>query len=145
MHQKVILAYDGSLESQQALINCKDLSHCEHAKVHLLSVGPYETISIDHEGSYYSELENKLEEEIRLKILNEGVEQLNRAGIEAAGKLLNGDAVDKIVNYAHTIGADLIMLGHKHRDNWLERWWAGSIPKALIEHSPCSVLVVIIK
>jgi hypothetical protein len=37
------------------------------------------------------------------------------------------------------------MLGHQHRDNWLERWWAGSIPKALIEHSPCSVLVVIIK
>jgi len=47
-----------------------------------------------------------------LKILNEGVEQLNAAGIEATGKLLKGDAVDKIVEYAHTIGADLIMLGH---------------------------------
>jgi len=70
-----------------------------------------------------------------LKILNEGVEQLNAAGIEATGKLLKGDAVDKIVEYAHTIGADLIMPGHQHRDNWLERWWAGSIPKALIEHS----------
>jgi nucleotide-binding universal stress UspA family protein len=43
------------------------------------------------------------------------------------------------------LSADLIMLGHKHRDNWLERWWAGSIPKAMIEHSRCSVLVVITK
>jgi len=94
---------------------------------------------------FYSEPENKIEEERRLKILSEGVEKLNMAGIEATGKLLKGDAVDKIVEYAHTIGADLIMLGHQHRDNWLERWWAGSIPKALIEHSPCSVLVVIIK
>jgi nucleotide-binding universal stress UspA family protein len=98
-----------------------------------------------HEGSYHSELENKIEEERRLKILHDGVQQLNSAGFEAAGKLLKGDAVDQIVEYAHAIDADLIMLGHQHRDNWLERWWAGSIPKALIEHSPCSVLVVIIK
>ncbi|MEY3077368.1 MAG: hypothetical protein RI892_426 [Pseudomonadota bacterium] len=145
MYQKVILAYDGSLESQQALLNCKVLLQWEQAKVYLLSVCHFETISMSYEGSYYSELENKLEEERRMKTLNEGVEQLNTAGIEAAGKLLKGDAVDKIVEYAHTIGADLIMLGHQHRDNWLERWWAGSIPKALIEYSPCSVLVVIIK
>ena len=146
MYQNIILAYDGSLESQQALLNCKDLSQWEHAKVHLLSVVPYETISMGrHETSYYSEPENKIEKERRIKILNEGVEQLNTVGIEASGKLLKGDAVDKIVEYAHTIGADLIMLGHLHRDNWLERWWRGSISKALIEHSPCSVLVIIIK
>ena len=145
MYQNIILAYDGSLESQQALLNCKELSQWEHAKVHLLSVVPYETISMGLEGSYCSEPENILEEERRLKILNDGVEQLNTIGIEVAGKLVKGDAVDKIVKYAHTIDADLIMLGHQHRDNWLERWWAGTIPKALIEHSPCSVLVVIIK
>jgi nucleotide-binding universal stress UspA family protein len=145
MHQKVILAYDGSLESQQELLNSKELSHLEHAKVHLLSVGPYKTISMGHEGSYFSELENKIEEEQRLKILNDGVEQLNTTGISATGKLLKGDAVDMIAEFANTVGADLIVLGHKHRNNWLERWWAGSFPKALIEHSPCSVLVVIIK
>ena len=145
MDQKVILAYDGSLESQQALLNCKELSQRKHAKVDLLSVGLYETISMGHEGSYYSELENKIEEEQRLKILNDGVEQLNTTGISATGKLLKGDDVDMNAEYAHTIGADLIMLGHQHRNNWLERWWAGSFPKALIEHSPCSVLVVIIK
>jgi len=74
-----------------------------------------------------------------------GVEQLNKAGIEAVGELLKGNTVDKIVEYANSIDADLIMLGHKHGDNWLERWWRDSMPKALIEHSPCSVLVVIIK
>jgi hypothetical protein len=145
MHQNVILAYDGSFESQQALLNCKELSEWEYDKVHLISVGSYEKISMGHEASYFSELENKIDEECRLKILNDGVQQLNATGIEASGKLLTGDAVDKIVEYALAIGADLIVLGHKHRDNWLERWWAGSIPKALIEHSPCSVLVVIIK
>ena len=145
MYQNIILAYDGSLESQQALLNCKEISQWQHANIHLLSVVPYGTISMGHETSFPTDSDNKIEEERRLKILNEGVEQLKTAGIEAAGELLKGDAVDKIVEYSHTIGADLIMLGHKHRDNWLERWWVGSIPKALIEHSHCSVLVVIIK
>jgi nucleotide-binding universal stress UspA family protein len=145
MYQKIILAYDGSLESQQALLNCKDLSHWQHAKVHLLSVVPYDTIPIGHETSYYTEQHKQVEELRRLKTLKEGVTQLNVAGLEAIGELLNGDAVDQIVKYATSIEADLIMLGHKHHDNWLERWWRSSTPKALIEHSPCSVLVVIIK
>ena len=54
MYQNIILACDGSIESQQALLNCKDLSQWEHAKVHLLSVIPNETISMGHETSYYS-------------------------------------------------------------------------------------------
>jgi nucleotide-binding universal stress UspA family protein len=98
-----------------------------------------------YESSYYNEQQEKIEEGRYLKILTEGVEQLNMAGIDATGSLLKGDPVDQLVEYAHSVSADLIMLGHKHRDNWLERWWSGSIPKALIEHSPCSVLVVIIK
>ena len=39
--------------------------------------------------------------------------------------------------------ADLIIVGHKHLDSWAARWWRGSISGALIEHAPCSVLVVI--
>jgi SAM-dependent methyltransferase len=36
------------------------------------------------------------------------------------------------------------VVGHKHLDSWAARWWRGSISGALIEHAPCSVLVVII-
>jgi len=71
--------------------------------------------------------------------------QLNEAGLEAIGELLQGDAVDQIVKYATIIEAGLIVLGHKHHDNWLELWWRSSIPKSFIEHSLSSVLVVIIK
>lgn len=145
MYQNILLAYDGSTESQQALLNCKDLSQWEHAKVHLLSVMPHDTITMGHEPAYISETDSKFEENHRLVILNEGVKQLKATGIEATGELLKGDAVDQIVACAQSIGADLIMLGHRHRDNWLARWWGGTVPKALVEHSPCSVLVVIIK
>lgn len=145
MYQKIILAYDGSIESQQALLNCKDLSQWEHAKVHLLSVMPYDTTAMGYESTVFIEKDSKFEENRRLEILNEGVKQLKATGVDASGELLKGDAVDQIVESAQSIGADLIMLGHRHRENWLARWWGGSVPKALIEHSPCSVLVVIIK
>lgn len=45
--------------------------------------------------------------------------------------------------FARQIEADLIVVGHKHRDGWAARWWSGSTSPALIEHAPCSVLVVI--
>ncbi len=72
MYQNIILAYDGSLESQQALLNCKEISQWQHAKIHLLSVVPYETISMGRETAFHTDPENKIEEERRLKILNDG-------------------------------------------------------------------------
>jgi len=59
------------------------------------------------------------------------------------GEVLVGDAVDEIARHAKDIGADLIVVGHKHLDSWAARWWRGSLSKSLIEHAPCSVLVVI--
>ncbi len=145
MYKNIVLAYDGSLASQEALINCKDLSQWQQAHVHLLAVVPYDLVSMGPETSYYKEEHNKIEHDRFVHVLNDGVSQLTQTGVKAVGELRKGDAVDQIVHYAQEISADLIILGHKHRDSWIERWWRGSISKALIEHSPCSVLVVILK
>ena len=61
MYQKIILAYDGSIESQQALLNCKDLSQWGHAKVHLLSVMPYDTTAMAFESTVLSDKDSKFE------------------------------------------------------------------------------------
>ncbi len=143
MYKKIVLAYDGSLENQQAIINCKDLSQWEDAHVHLVSVVAYDAIAMGHETAYFNEYQNKIEEGRCLTILQEGIAQLTASGISAQGELLKGDPVSRISTYANSVGADLIMLGHKHRNNWLERWWKGSISQSLIEISSCSVLVVI--
>lgn len=145
MYQKIILAYDGSEASQQALLNCKDLSQWAGAQVHLLAVVPYDLVAIGPESAYLNEAQLKVEEERFARVLDEGVAQLKATGVAAHGHLCKGDPVDQMVQYAQQISADLIVLGHKHRDHWLERWWRGSISKALIEHSPCSVLVVILR
>ena len=144
MYQNIVLAYDGSLASQEALLNCKELSQWHKSNVHLLAVVPYDLVAIGPESAYYSEEHNKVEHDRYVKVLNDGISQLSKTGINAQGELRRGDPVDQIVQYATEISAELIILGHKHRDSWIERWW-GSISKALIEESPCSVLGVILK
>jgi nucleotide-binding universal stress UspA family protein len=52
--------------------------------------------------------------------------------------------VAQITACARRVGADLIVVGHKHLESWAARWWRGSTSPALIEHAPCSVLCVII-
>lgn len=145
MYQKIILAYDGSEASQQAMLNCKELSQWAGAQVHLLAVVPYDLVAMGPESAYLNEEQTQLEEERYRRILDEGIAQLKSNQVAAVGHLCKGDPVDQMVQYAQEIAADLIVLGHKHRDHWLERWWRGSISKALIEHSPCSVLVVILR
>lgn len=145
MYKKIILAYDGSEASQQALLNCKDLSQWMGAQVHLLAVVPYDLVAMGPESAYLNEGQAKLEEDRYQHILEEGIAQLKANNVVAVGHLCKGDPVDQMVQYAQRNAADLIVLGHKHRDHWLERWWRGSISKALIEHSPCSVLVVILR
>ena len=132
MYQNIVLAYDGSLASQEALLNCKELSQWHKSNVHLLAVVPYDLVAIGPESAYYSEEHNKVEHDRYVKVLNDGISQLSKTGINAQGELRRGDPVDQIVQYATEISAELIILGHKHRNGWIERWWRGSISKALI-------------
>ena len=75
-------------------------------------------------------------------VLEDGLRRLKEAGHVAKGEMLVGDAVQEITEYAKKIDADLIVVGHKHLRGWAARWWRGSTSASLIEHAPCSVLVV---
>ncbi|HEU0203403.1 MAG TPA: universal stress protein [Burkholderiaceae bacterium] len=95
------------------------------------------------EGAVY---DSQLEEQLKQKykdILDDGLRRLTASGFPARGEVLVGDSVEVITGYARKINPDLIVVGHKHLDGWAARWWRGSGSPALIEHSHCSVLVVI--
>jgi nucleotide-binding universal stress UspA family protein len=143
MYNNILLAYDGSAAGQQALLNSKDLAQWHDGKLHLLAVMPYDLVALGPENVYYNPDDQKAEEERYRAILEAGIAQLKSMGVAATGELVHGDPVDQIIHVAEKTHADLIVLGHKHRHSWLERWWRGSISKALIELAPCSVLVVI--
>ncbi|MBC8022044.1 MAG: universal stress protein [Burkholderiales bacterium] len=145
MYKRILLAYDGSEPGKNALLDARDMANWGQPELHLVAVMPPPAAFIGGEGGIYDP-EREKEEELRYKgILEDGLRRLSESGHAVRGQVLVGDAVDEIAHHAKEIGADLIVVGHKHMDSWAARWWRGSLSKSLIENAPCSVLVVIAK
>lgn len=143
MYKRILLAYDGSAPGQQALLDSRDIAQWSQAELTLVAVMPLPITAIGPEGGVYDERVEAGEREHYQTILDTGVRKLTGAGLSARGEVVVGDAVQEIARAAGRIEADLIVVGHKHLEGWAARWWRGSVSKALIEHAPCSVLVVI--
>ncbi len=143
MYKRILLAYDGSEAGQKALLDCGELAQWARSELVLVAVMPSMMAFVGLEGGVYdAELENRERQKFEA-ILADGLKQLATAGFHATGQVLTGEAVEEITGHARKVSADLIVVGHKHLDSWAARWWRGSISGALIEHAPCSVLVVI--
>jgi nucleotide-binding universal stress UspA family protein len=143
MYKRILLAYDGSVPGQRALLDCHEIAQWSHSELTLIAVMPLALTAIGPEGGVYDESLQESEKNRYQAILDAGLRRLADAGLSARGEVVIGDAVNEIADCAHRIEADLIVVGHKHLDGWAARWWRGSVSKALIEHAPCSVLVVI--
>ena len=143
MYKRILLAYDGSQSGQKALLDCGEIAQWSQATLSLVAVTPLSMQMIGVEGGVYDKTLAEHEKEKYTGILAEGVRQLADAGHQASGDVLLGDTVEEITRYAGKIEADLIVVGHRHLEGWAARWWRGSVSKSLIEHAPCSVLVVI--
>ncbi|HLX25191.1 MAG TPA: universal stress protein [Usitatibacter sp.] len=145
MYKRILLAYDGSETGQKALLDCREVASWTKSELYLVAVMPPPAAFIGGEGGIYDAEREKEEEEAYREILADGLKRLTDAGHSPQGEILVGDAVDEISTHAKKVGADLIVVGHKHLEGWARRWWRGSVSKSLIEHAPCSVLVVITK
>ncbi|MBX3653906.1 MAG: universal stress protein [Ramlibacter sp.] len=143
MYKRILLAYDGSDAGQKALLDCQDLAHWGGADLFLVAVMPLTMAYVGLEGGVYDvELERREKDKYQA-VLDDGIKRLSEAGYAAQGEVVMGDPIGEIAKFASRVESDLVVVGHKHLDSWAARWWRGSISGALIEHSPCSVLVVI--
>ncbi len=143
MYKRILLAYDGSESGQRALLDCHDIAQWSSAALTLIAVMPLALAAIGPEGGVYDDRVQEGERAHHQTVLDAGLLKLAGMGLSAKGEVVLGDAVTEIAERAAQVGADLIVVGHKHQDGWAARWWRGSISKALIEEAPCSVLVVI--
>jgi nucleotide-binding universal stress UspA family protein len=143
MYKKILMAYDGSQSGQKALLDCHDIAQWSQSDLFLVAVMPPAVALVGGEGGVYDARSEDEDRKQYQGILDEGLRRLAEAGHTASGEVVVGDAVDEIAKCASRIGADLIVVGHRHLEGWAVRWWRGSVSKALIEQAPCSVLVVI--
>ena len=143
MYKRILLAYDGSETGQRALLESRDIAQWSKSDMALVAVMPPPAAYVGGEGGIYDAGYEKQERERFEAVLQEGLDRLREAGHASRGTVLVGDPVSEIARYAQEIQADLIVVGHRHLEGWGKRWWRGSVSKALIEHAPCNVLVVI--
>ena len=143
MYQRILLAYDGSEAGQKALLDCRDIAQWSQSSIFLVAVMRTSIGLMGGESAYLSADLMEQEKKNFQDTLNNGLSRLKDAGYQASGEVLEGEIVQRISQYAREIEADLIVLGHKRLSSWAARWWRGSVSSSLIEHSPCSVLVVI--
>jgi nucleotide-binding universal stress UspA family protein len=143
MYKRILLAYDGSESGQKALLDCHDIAQWSQSEIYLIAVMPLATSHIAVEGGVYDSEMEQQERQRYKDILEDGLRRLADSGFTAQGEVVVGESVHEITQHAKKINADLIVVGHKHLDSWAARWWRGSTSPALIEHAPCSVLVVI--
>jgi nucleotide-binding universal stress UspA family protein len=54
---------------------------------------------------------------------------------------VTGDPAETICDLAEDEGADVIVVGNRGTHG-RKRWFLGSVPNAVVQHSPCSVFIV---
>src|SRR6266545_6873905 len=118
MYKRILLAYDGSEPGQKALLESREMADWSKSEVCLVAVMPPPAAYVGAEGGVYDAGYEKQEKERYEAVLQDGLKRLADAGHRAKGEVLVGDAVAELAGYAKKIGADLIVVGHKHLGSW---------------------------
>jgi nucleotide-binding universal stress UspA family protein len=148
--KRVLLVTDGSPASQYTCDFLGSFALPVEASVEVVHVLPLirtmyvvepygvSTITISPED----EARIRRDEELKGKMLLDSVrESLAEHGVSASTVLLRGDPVAEIIKYAQEQASDLIVCGSRGAGN-LTGWLLGSVSRELVQHAPCSVMVV---
>jgi len=145
---KVILATDGTKQSDAAIDITKTLNFTEGDEILVISVMDMALpLSIDVYAGYLpstEEIETTVKENAENILETTGNklrEIFGDRNISIVTELLNGSPESRIVEKAEEIEADLIIVGSHGYNRW-ERLLLGSVSDSVIHHAPCSVLVV---
>jgi nucleotide-binding universal stress UspA family protein len=136
MYQRIVLAYDGTREGRAALREGALLALTCGAEVVLLSV------IAETAGARIGEtaVAGDAAQNAYAAVLDEGLARLRSLGLEADARLVEGEPARVIAGVAHEVGADLVVVGHRHKSG-MARWWSGSTGAYLLDYCGCSLLV----
>jgi nucleotide-binding universal stress UspA family protein len=135
MFNTILLALDGSEETDRLINTVRDLVRPEHSRVAVVHVTE---LFFGHGGAQLH-IGNRM----RLDRVREQADALTASGIEV--ELIRTSTyrnpAEAIARAATTVGADLIVMGAPDRGSLLGAL-AGSAPRALLHRAPCPLLVV---
>lgn len=141
MYRRILLAYNGSPEGRAVLHQGTELARLCRAEVCLLAVVGIPTGLAMAETIVTPEMTDALEAPAR-QTLDDGARDMVAMGLAVQTRIEFGEPVERIGAVARDYGADLIVVGHRHRGA-LARWWGGSVGKSLLGQIPCDLLVAV--
>lgn len=146
---KILIGVDGSEFSRAAIEKCCRMAvKPDNTEIKILSVfEPVYPVAAEPfaiSPEYVQEMENaarKQAGEIVSAAEKQIRECLSVSAVQITSKIARGSAEQSIIEEAETWGADLIVVGSHGRGFW-GRMFLGSVSQSVIQHAPCSVLVV---
>ena len=139
--KKVLVAYDGTREGHNGLLEFANTLPQLNLDIHLLAV--IRLTAAEAIAETYGANASDEEKERYQSIVEAGKKLLTERGYKVSTHLAFGDPIAEIVGLATDLRVELIVVGHRRRGSFASRWWGGSVGASLLEQSPCSVLVAV--
>lgn len=137
---RILMAYDGTIEGQRALLAAPEINLLPHDETHLLAVLPMPAGLFLAEGYVPGQVID--EERAQAKaLLDECVAALISQGFPATGHMSWGEPVEEICKLAAQLNSSMILVAHPRATSFAARWWRGWVGSSLLEQTPCSLLV----
>ncbi|MBI4823484.1 MAG: universal stress protein [Nitrospirae bacterium] len=137
-YKKLLVAYDGSISSKNALKQAIRLAETEKSWIKVVAVVP------SYEGELDLTAVRNIKEVLKgsaEKLIKEATEVAKAEGASVMVNLEQGEAYEKIIDVAEEENCDLIVMGRRGM-RALERAFMGSVTARVICHSKKDVLVI---
>lgn len=149
-YQKILVPYDGSSFSKNALGEALEMAKAFHSKIYVLSV--IEVASDIPPGVLSNVINkklNKLKREISLPKkfstptkLQQQINECAKHGVDVQVEILMGRASDSILKFANKTKTDLIIIGSQGLRGMKRLAALGSVSRRVSEEAKCPVLII---
>ncbi len=133
---RILLATDGSAESEHAAEVVAEFSRELGSEVHVVNVGP--ELPVPH---FESEVHAWFEAEARDTLAGETKRVQGAGGEVAQSHVRMGQSAEEVVKLAEELGVGGVVVGSRGLST-IKRVVMGSVSESVVRHAPCSVLVV---
>lgn len=140
MYRNILVAVDGGKQSNDVLAQAARQASAFGATVHVLCAADViHTLEVALDQPTIDVMDRFATE--AKAVVSEAIAELQKQGCASKGTVAPGSPAGTIIETATTLGCDLIVIGHRHL-SWLSRLLEPSVCAAVLEGSPCPVLVV---
>lgn len=131
-YRKILIATDGSENSENAIYRGIDLAKMGDSKVY--------AVYVMDAGAYFNR--PVFEKEEAKEYTTDRVEEIgNERGVKVESVILIGHPADDIINFAKKNNVDLIVMGSLGKSG-VERFLLGSVSDKVLKHADSEVLIV---